>query len=394
LITHEIHAIEADGKFYNPKGLIDYNALCHYRYLIKDTLLIVRCTQNGPVKEGWLRIDGEGVRVAPIPEPHSFWDIVLLLPTIVRKIVHYSRQCDRYMVRLPGPTGTIVGLVLNFIGKPYGVEFVGHASESFIQSRSHLLLRRFYGFAGHIVTRFLVRRAYCVGYRSEYLRRLYPNRLRSREWVFSGAQLDEQAIGKPRAAESFISTPFKIIFIGRLQAEKGLMVLLHAFKLLCEKTDRETELIFVGDGNERGRIEEEATRLGVRGKVRLTGRIPRGPQLFSLFDESHLFVLPSLTEGMPRSLIEAMARGLPSLGSAVGGIPELLQQEYLFEPGNPKAIAEKILPLVANPDKLAAMSAENFEASKNHWKERLDRIKQGFWNQVVEVSNDRPDKGR
>ena len=155
LTTYEIHAVEAQGRFYNPDGVINYSALCNYRYMINDILVVVRCTKNSSVRQQWLRIDGEGVKAGPIPEPVSVFGLLRLLPRIIGKLIGYVKNCDRYIVRLPGPTGTIVGIVLCFLGKRYGVEFVGHASESIVYTRRHSQLMRACGFASHVVTRLL-----------------------------------------------------------------------------------------------------------------------------------------------------------------------------------------------------------------------------------------------
>ena len=383
LVTHEIQATEVAGRFYNSTGVIGYDALCNYRFQIKDVAVIVRCKKATSAGATWLAMDGEGVSVVPILQPKSVIRAAFLLPKIVTEIVHAIKLSDRYVVRLPGPTGTLVAFVLMAMRKKYGVEFVGHASESFARTRQHLRFKRLYAVVLDKVTRFLVRRAFCVAYRSEYLRKLYPNKWTEHEWIFSGAQLDDEIVTAPRSVESFENTPFRIIFVGRLQAEKGLISLLNAFKIVCEKTDKPLQLHLVGDGPEYQRLEQEARNLGIDHFVTMHGRIPRGPELFSLLDEAHLFVLPSLTEGMPRALIEAMARGLPALGSSAGGIPELLQKTFLFPPGNTTVIAEKILAVLDNSEKLAGMSSRNFEASKAHWSDALGKAKKGFWNEVV-----------
>jgi glycosyltransferase involved in cell wall biosynthesis len=83
-------------------------------------------------------------------------------------------------------------------------------------------------------------------------------------------------------------------------------------------------------------------------------------------DKADVFVLPSYQEGLPRAMIEAMARALPCIGSTVGGIPELLNQEDMIPPGNVAALADKIRSVVTNPERMNMMSARNWEKAKKY----------------------------
>lgn len=382
LVTHEIHAMEVGGRFYNPNGVIDYNALCNYRQAIKEVVVIVRCKKANSVRQGWLRIDGEGISIWPIPEPASVLHAFVLLPVLTMRILRAANHCDRCQIRLPGPTGMAVATVFCILRRKYAVECVGHALEGYIHIRSKLRLKAVYGFFLHIINKFLVKHAFCVAYRSQYLRKLYPNKCSAHEWVFSGAQIDEEVIGSPRQVEFFTQTPFNIMYVGRLEAEKGLMSLLSAFKKVCDSCEKPLRLHIIGDGTQWAALKSKAEELNIREHVYFHGRLSRGPELFPLMDRAHLFVLPSLTEGMPRSLIEAMARGLPALCSSAGGIPELLDDEFLFQPNDESAIADKIRSVVDNPKRLADMSSRNFEASKEHWSGALRVAKDGFWKDV------------
>ena len=90
-------------------------------------------------------------------------------------------------------------------------------------------------------------------------------------------------------------------------------------------------------------------------------------------DDADLFVLPSLGEGLPRSMIEAMARALPCIGSTAGGIPELLPQEDLVPPGDARALAQKIREVLTNPHRLTQMSARNLATSQQYCEEKLQK---------------------
>jgi phosphatidyl-myo-inositol dimannoside synthase len=101
-------------------------------------------------------------------------------------------------------------------------------------------------------------------------------------------------------------------------------------------------LTLVGDGPLRPAIEHRIVRLGIGDRVRLTGMLTGRAKIEAELDAADLFVIPSWSEGLPRAAIEAMARGLPVIGSAVPGIRELLPNELLFDPRRPAEIAHLI----------------------------------------------------
>jgi glycosyltransferase involved in cell wall biosynthesis len=90
--------------------------------------------------------------------------------------------------------------------------------------------------------------------------------------------------------------------------------------------------------------------------VEFRGALPVGEKVFAVLDASDLFVMPSRQEGLPRAMVEAMARALPCIGSAVGGIPELLDEEDMVVPDSPAALAARILDVCASPARLEKMS--------------------------------------
>jgi glycosyltransferase involved in cell wall biosynthesis len=122
-----------------------------------------------------------------------------------------------------------------------------------------------------------------------------------------------------------------ILAVGRLSREKDHMTLLAAMAGLEQ---RSCQLVIVGDGPERGRIEREIARLGLSGSVTLTGQRDSAERFYAIAD---IAVLPSVTEGSSNALLEAMAAGVPVVATAVGGTPEIVTHEesaLLVPPGN------------------------------------------------------------
>lgn len=140
--------------------------------------------------------------------------------------------------------------------------------------------------------------------------------------------------------------------VGNLFAVKGQIYLLRAGKRVA-KIFPDLVLLVAGEGEELSSLEEEADNLGIRGNVKFLGFREDVPSLLQAMD---VFVLPSLSEGLPLSVLEAFALQKPVVATNVGGIPEIVKDGstgYLVPPKNPEALAEKILMLLRDPQKAA-----------------------------------------
>lgn len=139
--------------------------------------------------------------------------------------------------------------------------------------------------------------------------------------------------------------PPRLLFVGYLRPEKGADVLLDAFEQL--RAQRPLSLTIVGDSDRDSsgavaRLRERIDTSPYRADIRLTGMVEFGPPLFELYRSHDLFVLPSLSEGTPRTLVEARAFGCPAVASRAGGIPASVrdgEDGLLVPPGNAVELA-------------------------------------------------------
>jgi glycosyltransferase involved in cell wall biosynthesis len=139
-----------------------------------------------------------------------------------------------------------------------------------------------------------------------------------------------------------------LIFVGRLDAVKGVDILIRAVSILNEKMDA-LHLLIVGDGAIRSELEALTTKLNLSDKVSFLGTRRDIPALLRLSD---IKVMPSYWEGLPVSAIEAMAAGVPVIASDVEGLNEVVRDNVtgiLIPPGNPEMLAKAIFRCVANP---------------------------------------------
>jgi glycosyltransferase involved in cell wall biosynthesis len=137
-----------------------------------------------------------------------------------------------------------------------------------------------------------------------------------------------------------------ILAVGRLKAPKDFPTLIRA---LGDLPPDSFEALIVGDGPDRPGLEEEIQALELSDRVRLAGERRDVPQLLAAAD---VFVLSSASEGLPVSVLEAMAAGLPVVASRVGGVPEQVsdgETGLLVEPGDPNELAAALHRLTADP---------------------------------------------
>lgn len=119
-----------------------------------------------------------------------------------------------------------------------------------------------------------------------------------------------------------------------------------------------------------------AKKLGVEDQLIFDGMLPHDA-MFEWFDNLDVYIQPSLVEGMPRALIEAMSRGLPCFGSKTGEIPELLGRSGNFECGDVNAIVKKLK--LMKPKKMEHMAKRNFNYAKRFEKKLLEEKRYNFY---------------
>lgn len=151
--------------------------------------------------------------------------------------------------------------------------------------------------------------------------------------------------GGERSEPLPLQTPFKVVVVGRLVPWKRVDAVVDAIRdLSC------VGLVIVGDGPERGRLESEVERLGMRDRVYFAGATSTA-RAAALMAACDVFVLGSTYEGLPHTLLEAMALGLPVVATAVGGVPEVVRNgdDGVLIDFEPQSLREALARLFADP---------------------------------------------
>jgi spore coat protein SA len=211
---------------------------------------------------------------------------------------------------------------------------------------------------------------------SEYItgkiRSRFPGRGPICKTVFNGVQV--QGLDPCNKSESHIQNPLTILFVGRLTPEKGIHDLIAAYAMVSEQypdsvlriigpDSRTPGEFIVGLADDPKLVELEKFYGGsyvqnlrdqvpphLRGNVEFLGHIPH-EQLTQYYGQADILVNPSLSESFGMALVEAMERGIPVIGTKVGGMPEIIVTEttgFLVEPGDVQALANAIIQLFSD----------------------------------------------
>jgi 1,2-diacylglycerol 3-alpha-glucosyltransferase len=172
------------------------------------------------------------------------------------------------------------------------------------------------------------------------------------------------------------------LFVGRVDAEKRLDVLLQALRRL-DRVD--VQLAVAGRGAAVDNLKSLASRLGVREQVRFLGFVP-DIDLPALLNSVDIFAMPSEAELLSIATLEAMACGRPVLAARARALPELVtdgENGYLFEAGNPASAAHAMDRLANSPECWPAMGAASLRKAQSHSLDNSIRRYEDFYQMVL-----------
>lgn len=156
----------------------------------------------------------------------------------------------------------------------------------------------------------------------------------------------------------------KILFLARLVREKGVFELVGAFESISKKLN-DVELIIAGDGEDFQKLKQRVSKVS---NVRVTGYVD-GEDKVNLFKDCYIYCMPSYSEGLPISILEAMAFGVSIVTTDVGGLKEFFksgEMGYFVKTHNVKDLEEKLLMLLTDIEKVKKISTHNYEYAQKY----------------------------
>jgi glycosyltransferase involved in cell wall biosynthesis len=355
------------------------------RYLeVFDAVRVVARVREIPSQEsGAVRADGDGVEFAAIAHYIGPTDFVRRARDVRRQVRASVAAESAVIMRVGSHLAAMIEPVLLQRGQPYAVEVIYDPYDMFAPGAMTHATRPFFRWLFPRQLKRHCANAAAAAYVTERaLQRRYPPAAGAYATYYSDVELSDAAIvSAPRTADP-AQKVFRLITVGAFdQLYKAPDVLIDAVAL-CRGHGVDVELILVGDGMQRGHLETRARTLGIADRVLFRGNLPAGAAVRAELDAADVFVLASRQEGLPRALVEAMARALPCIGSTVGGIPELLPAEDLVEPGNAATLSQKIAEVLADPARRSRMSAANLARTDAYRENELHERRLAFYREV------------
>lgn len=333
------------------------------RVIFCDALKQERKTQPYP-------LDPTTCEVCPLPDFTicSFASMLMNIPRIYRILRDNMWQWDLVWLHAPHPVSLVFAFVCRQLHKPFFL-FVRQNFRDYVVNRS---LGRTAWARGALAA--LLERAFLLmSYRILTLtvgKEMYEIYRKTGQYVYETAvSLIHDSDIDSVSGKSKDDGVFRLITVGRLDPEKGMIHLIEAVGELVGGGTKELMLEIVGEGSEGETLRRKVHDKGLSDHVVFLGHIPHGEELLRAYRQSHVFVLPSLTEGCPQVLFEAMACGVAIVATRVGGVPFVVEDGcngLLVNPASPGEIAAAILRLKEDRSLVSRLVNHGIETARKH----------------------------
>ncbi|MCM1262184.1 MAG: glycosyltransferase family 4 protein [Butyrivibrio sp.] len=377
-----------DGRVWT-KTIYGYEFWTRYLNVFKSIIVMARtqCVDREKVV-GYLESSGPDVSFIELPMvlgSKNKLEYITEFHKIVKKIRNSLKNIDCGIFRVPSVMGYIALHYFMKTGKPFSLEVVINP----LNAAGNEIERKIMGY----YLKRVALKANGVSYVTQYyLQKLFPSYAQMYgeneqhfESYYSSINLKEEYFSCSRDYTKHDGS-YRIMHVANQMNDE-----VKGHKIVIDVTQRLKELgydiqtFFIGDGTKRNEFEQYANSSGLNGIIHFVGILSSAEKVREWLLKADLFLFPSKAEGLPRSLIEAMAVGLPCISTPVDGIPELLSAEYLIEPDDVEGFVNKIVYLLNNKKELNKMSEENIEKARLYEDSVLQERRDRFYGKLKDL---------
>jgi glycosyltransferase, family 1 len=390
LVATDAHIFRTpDGRHW-AKSIYGYSFWTRYLGVFDSVRIVARIKDVQKIETKDLLVDGDGVEIAGIPFYQGPRQLLRQYVKIQRELKGIDDGCDAALLRMPSQTATMVWKHLKK-GIPLAGEVVYDMMDDVNLPGQNPIIKMLHVIISNNVKKFCFE-ANGVSYVTEStIQRHYPSYARlhgeSKEHFeshYSTITLSDNAFTCARNFEGCRKLTLVLSSVAMNSERKGEKILIKTVRI-CRDKGYDVQAIIIGDGMLRPSFEQYAKELGVSEYVKFTGLLSSSDEVRKVMLKADMFVFPTQGEGLPRGILEAMAIGMPVLSTPVGGIPEVIESRYLFEPMDAVAFANAVCDLLNNPTELTVMSEKNFQKSLEFRNELLQERRNEFYKKLRDI---------
>lgn len=335
----------------------------------------------------WKRVDGNGVNFVCLPSYIGPVGFIKALPGLLKALRSRKNTERKVIYRVPSILSTLYKLFATNKNQKYAAEVVGDPADVFSEGANKSVLRVFFKWLFVKMLKAQCAGAESISYVTEYsLQEHYRPNPNAFQTHYSSIHLT--GIDYKKRAKYSLSNSLKIICIGNLtQPYKGCDFMLECIAKFNEKGIN-CQLTWIGGGYLLAEMQTLAKQLTIEDKVNFLGNLADRDQIRAQLDQADLFVLSSRQEGLPRVLIESMARSLVCVATNVGGVKELLPSTYIIEKDNQQQLLDIFKYLNSlSTDELLKISQANYQKALEYEDTVLTQRRESMFRHLLEAQS-------
>lgn len=379
---------DGEGNIYTDSNFND-NVWKRYRKLDDELVVLLRKEQKiyskKEASEKFNKFDDSKMKYIATPDLYKPWRNAFNLAIrkeIMDTVDHAVKNSDRVVIRSLGNiyTNTALNSALKY-DKPFLVEVTGFSRETLWY---HSIRGKIVSIYKELQYKRLIKKANYASYvTKEALQKRYSGPKNKLGCSDVELKIDTSALEKRihkiknKDTEKFVLGTAAFLDV----KWKGQKYVIKAIADLKNKGITGIEYQLIGSGTGK-KLIRYAKKLGVENEVKVIGALPHS-EVWKWYDSIDVYVQPSFSEGLCRSIVEAMSRACPIICSDVGGNYELIEKDFLFQKAKSSEISKLINLLSNNKEVLLKQAERNFKTAKDFDKEVLDRKRNTFYKEWV-----------
>lgn len=379
LLSCDEYIYHHDGKYY-AGSQEKYDFFQRYLRVFEELRIAVRCIDEPNLKQSRVELADPRIDICPIPIFHGPKQYIAKYRDVGKAIKNAVNGCHAAILRLPSTVAQRISKQVINAGIPYATEIVFDAHDG-AETSENIIEKMLWRIINCQMKTTCAKANGVACVTEHYLQKRYfskqTNHFTSN---YSTLALDKSFFAEPKSFPQH--QPLTIAHVSNqigLDGRKGEANLIQALGILKQEGII-INLKLAGDDwdDSATKIKKYAEKFGVSEQIECVGYLSR-EQLNDFLDNADLFVLPTKAEGLPRVIIEAIAKGLPTITTPASGNPELVEQELLVDYDDIATLAEKIKLVISNKNLYERISRRNIEHSKQYEASILEQRRDEFY---------------